>query len=173
MNQQLVDRQSFSNWVMGSLTKVTCVTGFHLRDNIGIHILNSVSDHVQLVILIPHAIHVDDDVDEIIMDGHRGKNNAASYHLLTLVDDGGSGYRSNPGRALRDPRGPLSNSLRGWGGPIIEEALGPGDPLLPSAAGVRGGAYYRTGVGDIGWGSTRTEWCISCTCYFPSGSTYT
>ena len=91
----------------------------------------------------------------------------------TLDDDGGSGYRSNPGRALRDPRGPLSNSLRGWGGPIIEEALGPGDPLLPSAAGVRGGAYYRTGVGDIGWGSTRTEWCISCTCYFPSGSTYT
>ena len=89
MNQQLVDRQSFSNWVTGSLTKVTCVTGFHFRNNVGIHILNSVSDHVQLVILIPHAIHVDDDVDEEIMDGHRGKNNAVSYHLLTLVDDGG------------------------------------------------------------------------------------
>ena len=40
---------------------------------IGIHIFNSVSDHVQLVILLPHAIHDDDDVDEVIMDGHTGK----------------------------------------------------------------------------------------------------
>ena len=53
---------------MGLLTKVTCVTGLHFCDNGGIHILNRVSDHVQLVILLPHAIRGNDDVDEVIMD---------------------------------------------------------------------------------------------------------
>ena len=83
-----MDFQSLSNWVTGSLTKATCVTGFHFRENIGIHILNSVSDHVQLLILLPNAIHGDDDVDEIIMDGQTGNIHAVSYNLLNLVDDG-------------------------------------------------------------------------------------
>ena len=89
MNQQLLDSKSSSNLVTGLLSKVTLVTGFHFRDNVGIHILNSVSDHVQLVILLPHAIRVDDDVDEVIINGHTGNIYADSYHLLNLVDDVG------------------------------------------------------------------------------------
>ena len=61
---------------------MTCVTGFHFCDNVGIHILNSVSDHVQLVVLLPDAIHGDDDVDEVIMDGQTVNIHAVSYHLI-------------------------------------------------------------------------------------------
>ena len=82
VNQKLLDSQSLSNWVTGSMTKVTYVTGFHFRDNVGIHILNSVSDHAQLVILLPHAINGDGDVYEVIMDGQTGNIHAVSYHLL-------------------------------------------------------------------------------------------
>ena len=89
MNQQWLDSQSLSNWFTGSLTKVTCVTGLHFRGNSRIHIINSVSEHVQLVILPPHAINDDNDVDEVIMDGQTGNINAVSYHLLNSVDDGG------------------------------------------------------------------------------------
>ena len=64
---------------------MTCVTGFHLRDNVGIHILNIVSNHVQLVIFLPHAIIGDDDVDELIIDGKTGNIHAVSHHLLNLV----------------------------------------------------------------------------------------
>ena len=72
-----------------SPTKVTCVTGFHFRDNDGIHIINSVFEHVTLVILPPYKINGDDDVDEVIMDGQTGNIHAVSYHLLNLVDDRG------------------------------------------------------------------------------------
>ena len=78
-----------SKLVTGSLTKVTCITGFHFHDNIGIHILNSVLDHVQPVILLPNEIHGDDDVDEVIMDRQTGNIHDVSYHLLNSVDDGG------------------------------------------------------------------------------------
>ena len=74
---------------MGLLTKVTCVTGLHFRNNGGTHILNRVLDHVQLVILLPHATRGNDDVDELIMDEQTANFHAVSYHLLNFFDDGG------------------------------------------------------------------------------------
>ena len=45
------------------------------------------SNHIQIIIFIPHAIHGNDDFDELIMDGKAGKMHAVSYHLLKLVYD--------------------------------------------------------------------------------------
>ena len=72
--------------------------------------------------------------------------------MVTLVSGGGSENRSDPGRALHDPRVPFSNSPRGWVGPLIIQVLWTGGPLLPGADGVGGGPHARPVVGDIGQG---------------------